>query len=216
VIKINLAGSKKISSSSFSSPAGGDDAMPAGDNKEIQKQGFLRLFVILILPAILYTYQNQNIPVLQAKLQSKRNLLQTLTSKNEQAKNAVEEIKKFKEDQAQLQKQITTLESLRKDRLREVKILDNLQKDLPEKIWLSKINLEANRMQISGTTVSDLELSSFMDNLSKSIFLKRVNLIRSSDLPFNGGLQTKSFEISCDLESISVAGSVPSPNGGSQ
>lgn len=190
--------------------------MPAGDNKEIQKQGFLRLFVILILPAILYTYQNQNIPVLQAKLQSKRNLLQTLTSKNEQAKNAVEEIKKFKEDQAQLQKQITTLESLRKDRLREVKILDNLQKDLPEKIWLSKINLEANRMQISGTTVSDLELSSFMDNLSKSIFLKRVNLIRSSDLPFNGGLQTKSFEISCDLESISVAGSVPSPNGGSQ
>ena len=200
MIRINLVNGKKISASTAPS---GEEILSNAEAKEVQKQGLLRLFVILILPLLLYLYEFQNLPELRARVQSKRNLLNSLTQKNAQAKTAVEEIKKFKIDQAQLQKQITTLESLRKERLREVKILDNLQKDTHEKVWITKVSVDARRLTISGVTLGDLELSAFMDVLSRSIFLTRVNLVRSADLPFSGGVQTKSFEIVCELENLS-------------
>lgn len=198
MIKINLAKGKKVSSSSGeASPAMGIDS---GSSSDIQRQGLTRLVIIGLLPLALYAYEAQNIPELQGRLQSKQNLLQTLTDKNSQAKGAVEEIKKFKEDQAQLQNQISTLEGLRKERLTEVKILDSIQKEMPDKLWLTKISFEQTKLALSGLSVGDLELSTFMEQLSRSIFLKKVNLIRSSDVPNISGLQTKSFEINCDLE----------------
>lgn len=198
MIKINLVNAKKLATATSNS--GEADPFAGGDNSAIQRQGLMRLIIILLVPLALYAYEMQNIPELQARLASKRTLLASLTEKNAQAATAVEEIKKYEADQAQLQKQISTLESFRRERLREVKIMDNLQKDIPEKLWLTKIVYDPPRVLISGITIGDLELTTFMDAISKSIFFSRVNLIRSSDTPMMSGVQTKSFEISCDLE----------------
>lgn len=212
MIRINLAKGKKISSSASSGGAAMAAGGAGGSSSDIQRQGLLRLVIIAILPLALYAYETQNIPELQAKLNSKNNLLQSLTDKNNQAKAAVEEIKKFKEDQTQLQKQISTLEGLRRERLREVKILDGIQKDMPEKLWLTKVVFDKSKIVLSGLTVGDLELSTFMEQLSRSIFLKKVNLIRSSDMPVTQGLQTKSFEINCELEDAGI-GDTTAPRG---
>lgn len=206
MIKINLVNAKKLSSATSNS--GEADPFAGADNTAIQRQGLMRLIIIALLPLALYAYEAQNIPDLQAKLASKNNLLASLTEKNTQAAAAVEEIKKYELDQAQLQKQISTLESFRKERLREVKIMDNLQKDIPEKLWLTKIVYAPPRVLISGVTVGDLELTTFMDSISKSVFFSRVNLIRSTDTPTAAGIQTKTFEISCDLEAIDMNPSI--------
>ncbi len=204
MIKINLVNAKKLSSATSNS--GEPDPFAGVDNAAIQRQGLMRLIVIGLLPLALYAYEMQNIPDIQAKLASKRDLLSSLTEKNNQAATAVEEIKKYEADQAQLQKQISTLESFRKERLREVKIMDSLQKDIPEKLWLTKIVYEPPRVLIAGVTVGDLELTTFMDAISKSVFFSRVNLIRSTDTPTASGIQTKAFEISCDLEALDMNG----------
>jgi len=192
MIRINLASS--IGGTAAASPTSGE--LPASD---IQRQGAIRLVIIMLVPFAMYAYELQSLPDLRSRLESKRTVLQTLTEKNEQAKTAVEEIKKFKEDQSRLQRQIDTLEGLRKERLREVKILDNLQKDIPSKVWLTRIDLQASKLAISGLTAADTELSIFMEGLSKSIFLKQVNLVRSSEVSSETGT-TKAFDISCDLE----------------
>ncbi|PIS11374.1 MAG: fimbrial assembly protein [Bdellovibrio sp. CG10_big_fil_rev_8_21_14_0_10_47_8] len=193
MIKINLARGAHVSSALGSSFDG------AVNEAEIRKQGLLRLLIILMIPMAMYAYEFQMIPELKSKLNSKKNVLQSLIQKNEQAKGAVSEIKKFKEDQAHLQKQIDTLEGLRKERSREVKILDGLQRDIPEKVWLTKIDFQPGRLSIEGMTTADLELSSFMESLSRSIFLKEVNLIRSVEATYDGGV-VKKFEVSCALD----------------
>lgn len=173
--------------------------MAAGGDKEIQKQGAIRLFVLLLVPIAIYAYELQSIPELQRTVQRKRAVLATLKTKNGQAKGAVEEIKKFKEDQVKLQRQIDTLETLRKERLKEVKILDNLQKDIPDKVWLTKVDLSSGKIVLAGLATADAELTGFMENLSRSVFLREVNLVRSSEQASDSGV-LKRFEISAVID----------------
>lgn len=198
MIKINLAPSAQGKNTT----AGAAFGEAAADASEIQKQGAIRLLVLLIIPLAIYAYELQLIPGLQGKLNSKRNVLTSLKQKNDQAKGAVEEIKKFKEDQAKLQKQIDTLEGLRKERLKEVKILDNLQKDIPDKVWLTKIDFQESKLSLSGLATADVELTGFMENLSRSVFLHEVNLVRSSEQPSENGT-LKRFDISCAVDQLS-------------
>lgn len=202
MIRINLARGLPPIGTGASAVEGLDafEAAAAGeDSSQVDRQGAMRLLMILLVPLALYGYEYMNLPELSAKLRSKNTLLTSLTQKNEQAKGAVEEIKKFKEDQARLQKQIDTLDGLQKERLREVKILDNLQKDIPEKLWLTKIEFQEINLIIAGVTTSDSELTALMENLSKSVFLKEVNLVRSSESQTERGL-VKKFEIVCVLD----------------
>lgn len=195
MIRINLAKSVPMTASN---PI---ESMEMGEfgSGDIQKEGAFRLLVILLLPLALYFYETQNLPELSSTLASKNQLLQSLTEKNTRAQGAVEEIKKFKEDQAKLQRQIDTLESLQKERLREVKILDNLQKDIPEKVWLNRLEFQDQRLLITGLTTNDTELTVFMENLSKSVFLKEVNLVKSTEENTERGF-LKRFEISCVID----------------
>jgi type IV pilus assembly protein PilN len=166
---------------------------------DIQRQGVIRLLILAIVPLALYGYELQNIPELQSRLSSKNAVLTSLTEKNERAKGAVEEIGKFKEDQARLQKQIDTLEGLQKERLREVKILDNLQKDIPEKVWLTRMEFQDTTLKLSGAATADVEVSTFMDNMSRSVFLRDVSLLKSDSEKTEQGI-LKVFEILCTID----------------
>jgi type IV pilus assembly protein PilN len=171
----------------------------SGEGNEVQRQGLVRLVIILLFPGALYAYEFIHIPELQARLGSKQSVLQDLQSKNEQAKTAVAEIQKFNEEKNRLQKQIDTLDSLRRDRQKEVKILDSIQKDIPEKVWLTSVEMKEDQMVLGGMATADPELTSFMETLSKSVFYKNVNLVRSQEVQSDKGV-LKSFEVSCAID----------------
>jgi type IV pilus assembly protein PilN len=204
MIRINLV----VTDAAIRKATEGEGAVESSaDLAEIQKQGAIKLLMLFLIPILLYAYEIQNIPDLRGRLNSKQTLLQSLIAKNNQAQTAVEEINKFKEDKGRLQKMIETLEGLQKERLQEVKILDNLQKDIPEKVWLTKVNFDGNRVSIVGSATTDYDLTVFMENLSKSIFLKEVNLLKSSEMMTERGV-LKAFEIVCLIDrSLSSIGS---------
>ena len=200
MIRVNLAKSVPIMASGTSAIEGtGVVDIGTGGGADIQRQGVLRLLILMIVPFALYGYEFQNIPELNSKLNSKQAVLNSLIAKNEQAKGAVDEITKFKEDQARLQKQIDTLEGLQRERLREVKILDNLQKDIPEKVWLTRMEFADANLRIAGAATADIEVSTFMDNLGRSVFLKDVSLVKSTNEESERGI-FKVFEILCTID----------------
>ncbi|MGZ5278467.1 MAG: PilN domain-containing protein [Pseudobdellovibrionaceae bacterium] len=170
---------------------------------DIQRQGVIRLLILLIFPLALFGYEFQNLPDLRSKLASKTAVVNSLTEKNNRAKGAVDEIAKFKEDQSRLQKQIDTLEGLQKERLREVKILDNLQKDIPEKVWLTRMEFADTNLRVSGAATADLEISTFMDNLGRSVFLRDVSLVKSTNETSDKGV-LKIFDILCTIDRPTV------------
>lgn len=200
MIKINLA-----------SPAASKMALPVmgtsvgipgegfADAEEMRKEAFKRLFVILLGPLGFYAYETQNIPAKFAVLGSKRQVLSELEAYNNKAAASVAEIKKFKEDEALIEARIAALEKIGKDRLKEVQVFDLLQTVIPEKAWITRVQINPTTVNIQGTAMSDFEVSSFLDALTRSVFLMDVNLVSSSEF-VEGGVNFRKFEITCLLE----------------
>lgn len=197
MIKINLISKEAAATGG---PAAGLDIPMDMDSSDIQKQGVIRLVIILLGPLLLYVYQTTTlIPGKQAAVAAKQNTLNALVKKNESAKAAVEEIKKYKADEAKLKEQINTIESLRKDRMREVRVLDLIQREMPERMWLTKIEMKDHKLNISGFAATDNELTQFMDVLTRSVFMTDVNLVRTNEKSVEGSL-LKEFTISAQLK----------------
>ncbi len=175
-----------------------DDSIPM-DSENIKRDGAIRLFILLLIPIAMKAYESQKLPELNSQLNSKTTLFNSLKEKNAKAKTAVDEIKHFSEDQARLRKQIDIVEGLQKERLLEVKILDNVQKDIPNKVWLNRIEILEGKFAVIGQTTTDSDLTLFMENLGKSVFLKDVNLIKSEDVPTEKG-NLKRFDIQCLID----------------
>ena len=197
MIKINLAQARSGPANNASSMSlSGDAILTTGD---LQKQGLLRLLILVIFPAALYFYQESTLPDLVKTRNDKSSQLQKLRSYNQQMERSVQEIKKFKEDEAKIQSRINYLERVSKNRLRQVKIMELIQQIIPEKIWLSRLDANETKLTILGMAMTDYDVSQFMEGLTKSVYFTDVNLISSGEQVFDG-LNVKNFEISCSLE----------------
>ncbi|AFY00528.1 PilN domain-containing protein [Bdellovibrio bacteriovorus] len=199
MIKINLA-SQAASSGGGSIGASlgiSSDSFMGAD--EIRKEALKRIVLLLMGPLALYIYENQNVPGKVAELNSKNQILAELQTYNAKAADSVAEIKKFKEDEALMEARISALEKISKDRQREIRVLDLLQTVIPEKAWLTRIQVNPTRVNIQGLALSDFEVSQFLEALTKSVFLMDVNLVSSSET-VTDGVSLKKFEISCLLE----------------
>ncbi|MNL55424.1 Fimbrial assembly protein (PilN) [compost metagenome] len=118
---------------------------------------------------------------------------------NSKAAASVAEIKKFKEDEAIIESRIAALQKISKDRHREIRVLDLLQSVIPEKSWLTRVNILPEKVTITGMALTDYEVSTFMEALTKSAFLMDVNLVNSTEI-IQDGVNLKRFEITCLLE----------------
>ncbi len=172
------------------------------DEGHLDRKSLVNLAIILAFPLGLYFYETQTIPAKEADVAAKQVLLGQLTATNQKALSAVTEIKKFKIDQARIQSQIGALESLKRGRAQEVKVLDTIQKNIPSKVWLEDVSIENPTVRLKGLSATDQGLTTFMDALSRSIFLRDVSLIKSEQVDGQGMNQAKKFEISCVLEKV--------------
>lgn len=198
MIKINLASQASATAANLGASIGlSSDSFMAPD--EIRKEAMKRLVLLMVGPLALMIYENQNIPGKLASLNQKRQVLTELQNYNAKAAASVAEIKKFKEDEALMEARISALEKISKDRQREVRVLELLQSVLPEKAWTTRVQINPERVNIQGLALSDFEVSTFLEALTRSVFLMDVNLVSSSETT-QDGVTLKRFEISCVLE----------------
>lgn len=172
----------------------------SSEQANLNKALIVRLVILLIGPIALFIYQDSNIPPKIAMIGTLNGELSTLSQKNQQAAASVSEIKKFEKEEERLKAQIMVIENLQKDRLKEVRVMDYIQREIPEKVWLSKMGLADGKMSIEGLATGDSELTNFMDGLQGSAYLKDVSLVRSNEVNTPETGVVRKFEISCLLE----------------
>lgn len=212
MIKVNLAkrgggsaGVKKglggisFPSSGAGLDGGGDDFAALGQENP-NRQLIINLAVIFLGCVGLFAYEQTNVPPLRSQAKSLSRQLEELKQKNLGAAQVVAEIARFEKEQTTLQGQINAIETIKRDRLREVRVLDYIQREIPEKVWLQKLDLQDGRLSISGYATADSELTTFMDGLQRSAYLKEVLLVRSTEAVIADMGTVKRFEISCSLD----------------
>ncbi len=196
MIKINLAASAAARGAGAGLSIGQGGLML---EDEMRKEAAKRILVILVFPILLYLYEHQNIPDLMGQLNNKTAKLNEILAYNDKAAASVTEIKRFKEEEAKIEARIAALNKIAKDRQREVRVMELMQSVLPEKAWVTRLDIRPERVLVEGLAMSDYEVSTLMESLTGSAYLMDVNLVSSKE-EMHDGMSLKRFEVSCVLE----------------
>jgi type IV pilus assembly protein PilN len=193
MIKINLVKPKiepEISAGAVAASAA------ALNEEQALRRGGINVFILALGPLAIFMYQSFILnPDLETEIKAKDTEVRRLHAKNEKAKSAVEENKKFDQDRANLQRRIDIIEDLKKDRMHEVRLLDLIQREIPERVFLTSVEIKDAKLNLVGAAASEDQISNFMDILTKSGMMGVVSLTGSSEKNLDGNV-VKEFKIS--------------------
>lgn len=198
MIKINLKPSLAIPSGT-TIDSGGITDDPSADN-EIKRKGLTHILLMLIIPTIMYIYGMQVRPQKVAELASVRSQVAELYDYNEKYKNIALEIQKIQEDEKNVQTRIDALSKVTQGRFAEVKILDLLQSIIRDRMWLKKIEITDGKVSIEGMAQSEIEVNSFLEDLTKNVLFSRSPRLAESAQEIYEGQPFSKFRIEGQLE----------------
>lgn len=152
----------------------------------------------------LFVFQSNNIPRLESELSELSDQLNELVAYNKKAGPAVAEIQRMQEYKQGIEKQISSLNGLSKVRLKYIKVLDLLQSNLPEKMWLTDIDSKGNQLKVEGVSFGETEITKFLEVMGKSIYFSDVSMLSSKDLTkaTDESRRLKQFNLNFVLEEI--------------
>jgi type IV pilus assembly protein PilN len=231
MIKINLLKSSNIKQSKKKSNSDDFSSEFASSSNNLNKSEISPAVKILILflgPAALFAYEQRHIPGLQNQYNEKQHDFNDLKTYNSKEVGAVKEIDTFKKNKEKLETQIRSIEALSQNRLLFVKSLETLQVSIPEKAWLTKVadttkfkeetsndlskTSEAPhyKLEIEGIALSEVEISNFIDALTRNIHFLDVSLVSADeasekhviygDKGKSQSVSVKKFKIECSLD----------------
>ncbi len=119
-------------------------------------------------------------------------------------KVSLEEIDKLKKEKEVYARQFQIIENLRKDKGGPVRILDELTKIIPDKMWILTLKQTANSVELVGVAVENKLISKFMTELEESPYFKKVDLISSEMKTESAGKSKEKlnkFTLICLIES---------------
>ena len=105
----------------------------------------------------------------------------------------------MKEKAKELANKISLLKVLARTRLREIKTLDFIQTNLPERVWLKELSFKAGDLLMKGSAVTDDELTVFIRALEKNRSFTKVLLVQAKEERTKDGT-VKGFELTAKVE----------------
>lgn len=129
-----------------------------------------------------------------------------LTTEIEKAKDEVERLRpittqaaKVKEQLADLQKRVSTIDDLTKDQARSIKVLNAFSNTMPNDLWITRMEEKSSMLKVSGTAFSAVAVSDLMTNLRASGKFKDIEMVvHRQDLGKSPRVVT--FEVTCRFE----------------
>ena len=130
-----------------------------------------------------------------------------LTDEIEQAKRELatlkpntDQVSRVKDQLADLQKRVKTIEDLTKDQAKSIRMFDAFASVVPNDLWVTRMEEKGNTLKVTGSAFSSVAVSDLMANLRASGKFKEVDIVVSrQDLAKTPRLVT--FEVTCRFES---------------
>lgn len=108
------------------------------------------------------------------------------------------EVNQFKKRQEALRAKLDILEQLKAARVGPVYVLDALYEAMPDKLWLSKLNLSGDRASINGFGIDEETVARFMKNLEASDYFEGVEL-RVTRRIVQDQVKLQEFDLGCTM-----------------
>lgn len=152
------------------------------------------MFLLLAIAGCAAMYFN-----LKIKIAAEREIIAASNSEIIKLKSVLGEVAEFKKKQAEYQGKLDVLANLKRKKSGPIHLLDDLNKVLPDKLWLESFKESDDLIEIKGIGISEKIVASFITGLESSPYYKNVDLkvIRQIE---QDGKKLQSFEIGCRSE----------------
>lgn len=183
-----------------------DELLAKFDNDVGRLITFFVALAVAILPyLVIGEYQRVVTRNFERKMQAADKEIVVVDNEIQSLMPFKQELESYEAQRAQVSKRLEIVRRLIDQRGTPVSTLDAVGQALPEAVWLESMGFEgsdkaAEKMSLMGKSLSNEDISDFVDRLSQSSFLKnvRINAVEASQAQ---GLEIKSFSL--DLEANS-------------
>jgi type IV pilus assembly protein PilN len=153
--------------------------------------GTLVLFLLIILAVHLYF--SMSISGMETKVREADAKLVVLNKK-------VGDIEGFKRDKKELEQKLEVINSLERNRLFPVRMLDELNLLVPSReAWLEKITQTGQELRIEGMARDNGTVARFMKSMEKAGFVQSVELVVSREKEL-AGVKLQQFILTCVMK----------------
>jgi type IV pilus assembly protein PilN len=165
----------------------------ASKKKEAGKQQLI-LFALVLLIGVGGNYWWN--AVIEGGLHTKEQKLKRTKDEIAQLEKIIGEVNNITAEKKALQDKLAVLDKLKAGKTGPVKLLDELAKISPKKLWLSKMEEKGGAMAFDGTASSNDEVAEFMAALKKSPYFTGVEL-KATKLNSSTQFQLYDFTVNC-------------------
>ena len=106
----------------------------------------------------------------------------------------------FEKRKQQLQQRVALIEDLRKGQGAPVRMLDEISRALPDRLWLTQLAQDATGVKIDGKTTSLTSLSDFVGNLEGSGYFARPVEILDSKVDCDREADVVTFSVKAQFQ----------------
>lgn len=182
-----------------------EDLIQIEEQENIKINLAKRFLVVLLGPVALFGYELYHIPIIEEELKFLELDLAKDRSFNQKRAPIRAEIEKWKRDQLRLDKQIEFLRLIEQERHISRDIILQIQKIIPDQVWIKLIKAESKTLVIEGEGVDQADILEFNRRLENLSFLRDVKLPAVNPISAgSSGVTTYSYEFKADIESSGV------------
>jgi len=169
--------------------------LPVKEEKLINEaKGFLIIFVISLALVIVLVFLNST--VLSEREAESKMRIDEADKEIANLKSIMGEIQTLKAKKAKLQEKMDMIIKLQEQNIGPVRVLDELSLKIPSnKIWVEKLTLKGNKMNVDGKTLENQEVANFMKQLENSLFFSSINLKKVSKDKIVKGVPMLSYNL---------------------
>ncbi len=156
--------------------ATGPKARKAKPQWDVRAEALLGVGVLAITLTGCWVYASS----LDDEIQAKQSEKQRKDKQVAQLKEQVKAVQDFEQKKKQLEDKNRIIDQLEKSRTGPVKVLDHVSQSLnPLKVWLVRMNLKGNNVELEGRAMSNDDVVEFVNNLRRTDQFGTIKLMES-------------------------------------
>lgn len=113
-------------------------------------------------------------------------------------KAKVKEVENYEKNKKTFEEKIAIIEQLRKNQTGPVRLLDEISRSLPDRVWLTSLSEQGGKVDLEGRAVTNSEIVDFINNLKESRHIGEIQLIESRQVS-ESGVPVYNFKLKCTL-----------------
>lgn len=117
--------------------------------------------------------------LLDDKLERLRALHSELTTELASLTLEVKEVENYEANKKKVSEKIEIIRQLRKNQSIPVRLLDDVSKKLPERVWLLSLSEQGGSVDLSGQATSNSKIVEFTNNLKKNTSFENIQILET-------------------------------------